>query len=488
MSVESSVSKVAFTGNNSTVTPYNVPFRIDNATDLVVVARLTATGVETTLAGGQFTVSGLGNPAGCTVTTAAAWPNTYTLTFYREVPATQLTTYASNDSFPAASHERALDKLTYLVQQALRKLGQCFRVTEASTTPTEKPSIPLSVLGLDGSGQLVFRSSQEMVSFLSLTAPLVDNPVATWADPAERAVKVPDFLGQLGLERSTLKVYHSTGVAAGNWVASQADPADSSVTTAKILTQAVTNGKLAHVAQGILKGRASAGTGDVQDISLGDALNFASVSTPTTSNRFFRPLCFNQLGQPVQYALQGAGVWTYPSILAVNGDLGLHERADIFYQQGYSTTGQITFTSSITLGDSAPSGGTLIGTTGVITVRRSSNFSLTPSVSVTFTIPIQVSAACVVIGYVYRNILSGTGVASDMVFTFPHTMTAANQRALISFQFEDTAFSSMTSEAATATYELLLGSTTGSITVGGASGSLLGGRQRTSISVIVRTR
>lgn len=282
MSVESSVSKVAFTGNNSTVTPYNVPFRIDNATDLVVVARLTATGVETTLAGGQFTVSGLGNPAGCTVTTAAAWPNTYTLTFYREVPATQLTTYASNDSFPATSHERALDKLTYLVQQALRKLGQCFRVTEASTTPTEQPSIPLSVLGLDGSGQLVFRSSQEMVSFLSLTAPLVDTPVATWADPAERAVKVPDFLGQLGLERSTLKVYHSTGVSAGNWVASQADPSDLSVTTAKILTQAVTNGKLAHIASGTLKGRTSAGTGDVEDLTFAAFLDAAG---GTTNNR-----------------------------------------------------------------------------------------------------------------------------------------------------------------------------------------------------------
>lgn len=488
MSVESSVSKVAFTGNNSTVTPYNVPFRIDNATDLVVVARLTATGVETTLAGGQFTVTGLGNPAGCTVTTAAAWPNTYTLTFYREVPATQLTTYASNDSFPAASHERALDKLTYLVQQALRKLGQCFRVTEASTTPTEKPSIPLSVLGLDGSGQLVFRSSQEMVSFLSLTAPLVDNPVATWADPAERAVKVPDFLGQLGLERSTLKVYHSTGVLAGNWVASQADPSDLSVTTAKILTQAVTNGKLAHVASGTLKGRASLGTGDVQDISIRDALDFAPVSTPTISNRFFRTLCFNSLGEPVRYNLQGVGVWNYPSILAVNSDLGLHERADIFYQQGYSTIGQSTFTSAITLGDATPTGGTSIGSTGVITVRRSSNFSLTPSVSITVTIPIQVSAACVVIGYLTRTIFSGTGVSGGTIFTFPHTMTAAGQRALISFQFEDTGFNSMSSEEATATYGLFLGSTTGSVTVGGAAGSLLGSLQRTSISVIVRTR
>jgi hypothetical protein len=283
MSVESSVSKIAFIGNDSDSIPYNIPFRVDNASDLIVIARDSATGVETLLSSGShYTISGLGNPLGCTVTTLSPWPPESTLTFYREVPATQLTTYASNDSFPAASHERALDKLTYLMQQALRKLGQCFRVTEASTTPTEKPSIPLSVLGLDGAGQLVFRSSQEMVSFLSLTAPLVDNPVATWEDAAERAVKVPDFLGQLGLERATLKVYHSTGTSAGNWVASQADPSDHSVSSGKIQTQAVTNGKLAHVASGTVKGRTSAGSGDVQDITFN---NFYDASAGSTDNR-----------------------------------------------------------------------------------------------------------------------------------------------------------------------------------------------------------
>lgn len=306
MSVESSVSKIAFIGSDSPVT-YNIPFRVDNASDLVVVSKEISTGFESTVNPAQYTVGSLGNPAGCTVYFDFGWGSDFTLTFYREVPATQLTTYASNDSFPAASHERALDKLTYLVQQTLRKIGQCFRVTEASTTPTEKPSIPLSVLGLDGSGQLVFRSQQEMVSFLSLTAPLVDNPVATWQDAAERAVKVPDFLGQLGLERSTLKVYHSTGVAAGNWVASQADPSDLSVTTAKILTQAVTNGKLAHIASGTLKGRTSAGTGDVQDLTFAQVLDAAG---GTTNNRLLSRVGGTWAGRS-WYELAPAGAVVY---------------------------------------------------------------------------------------------------------------------------------------------------------------------------------
>ena len=451
MSVESSVSKVAFTGNNSTVTPYNVPFRVDNATDLVVVARLTDTGVETTLAGGQFTVSGLGNPAGCTVTTAAAWPNTYTLTFYREVPATQLTSYANNDSFPAISHERALDKLTYLMQQALRKLGQCFRVTEASATPTEKPSIPLSVLGLDGAGQLVFRSSQEMVSFLSLTAPLVDNPVATWADPAERALKVPDFLGQLGLERSTLKVYHSTGVAAGDWVASQADPSDASVTTAKILTQAVTNGKLAHIASGTIKGRTTAGTGDVQDLTFAAFLDAVG---GVVDNRLL-----SRVG----------GTWAGRSWYA------LAPVGSVVYSEQFTNATCTTFTATATpaVDDTVP-----LSTEGVQLILCSGTFPgglMTGGNSARVLVSFQCSVSA-----------AGTFVASlfflnTCLRTVSYTVTAG-QRLTVNF---DVAHRTGTPASDFFQYQVRAGSTAGTITINGIATNAreFGGASFASITV-----
>lgn len=488
MSVESSVSKVAFTGNNSTVTPYNVPFRIDNATDLVAVARLTATGVETTLAGGQFTVSGLGNPAGCTVTTAAAWPNTYTLTFYREVPATQLTTYASNDSFPAASHERALDKLTYLVQQALRKLGQCFRVTEASTTPTEQPSIPLSVLGLDGAGQLVFRSSQEMVSFLSLTAPLVDNPVATWADPAERAVKVPDFLGQLGLERSTLKVYHSTGVAAGNWVASQADPSDSSVTTAKILTQAVTNGKLAHVAQGTIKGRVAGGTGDVQDLTLGQVLD-----STTDFN-----LPSELLGRASPSGVWGRFYGTKygaANFLKSNAN-GLFYSRDVFVPFG--TLGVVlshVINTVIPFDDTPPldsegqevaaySSFTPYGALGIRRNGPANSDEGFPFAQISFSAPVVASAVSTIVVSVFRSIDSSP---YSLVYAAPFSATVTNHRLNVAFSFFDS-LSAVATTGSYVQYSVRMGVTTGTATIGGVAGTLLGSLQRTLFSVHIFQR
>lgn len=494
MSVESSVSKVAFTGNNSTVTPYNVPFRIDNATDLVVVARLTATGVETTLAGGQFTVSGLGNPAGCTVTTAAAWPNTYTLTFYREVPATQLTTYASNDSFPAASHERALDKLTYLVQQALRKLGQCFRVTEASTTPTEQPSIPLSVLGLDGAGQLVFRSQQEMVSFLSLTAPLVDNPVATWQDAAERAVKVPDFLGQLGLERSTLKIYHSTGVLAGNWVASQADPSDLSVTTAKILTQAVTNGKLAHIASGTLKGRTSAGTGDVQDITVSDALE----TLPQQSGG--RLLVRNQTSSG--WGALVAPVLSSP-LRARHLKHNCNSTNEVYFKDVFVPFGTIgaasliglVINTVIPLDDTPPlitegqevanySSATDYGATGVLGASTTARNEGDPFALISFSAPVAASAVSNVVVSVFRVIDGG---APTLVYAAPFTAPLASHRMVVAFSFFDQ-LNSVSANGSTVSYSVRMGVTTGTATIGGIAGGLLGSLQRTLFSVHIFQR
>lgn len=491
MSVESSVSKITFVGSDSPVT-YNIPFRVDNASDLVVVSREISTGTELTVNPALYTVGSLGNPAGCTVYFDFGWGSEFTLTFYREVPATQLTTYASNDSFPAASHERALDKLTYLVQQALRKLGQCFRVTEASTTPTEKPSIPLSVLGLDGAGQLVFRSSQEMVSFLSLTAPLVDNPVATWADPAERALKVPDFLGQLGLERSTLKVYHSTGVAAGNWVASQADPSDASVTTAKILTQAVTNGKLAHIASGTLKGRTTAGTGDVQDITVSDALNTLPtqaggrilVRNQTSSGwgALVAPVVSSPLrARYLKHTCNSTNEVYFKDVFVPFGTLGLIIGQVINTVIPFDDTPPL-----ITEGQEVAnySSATDYGANGVFGAALSSRNESDPFAVVSFSAPVVVSAVSTVVVSVFRVIDGG---AATLVYSAPFSATAANHRMNVVFSFFDQ-LNSVLSNGSTVSYSVRMGVTTGTATIGGIAGGLLGSQQRTLFSVHIFQR
>lgn len=257
MSVQSSSSRTQFVGNNSTVTAYVIPWYFQDSGDVVVVIT-DADGVETTLTETtDYVVSGEGDENGGSIVTVAAWDNTHTITIYREVDATQLTSYIENDAFPASTHETALDKLTFLVQQTLRGIARCFRVTEASQQPDPASSVALAVVGTDSDGHLVFRTVDEMLSFLSLSGAISGFPGATWADDGERAVKVPDYLGQVGGQRDTAAIYISTGTSAGNWTA--VVPAAGSLLNAHVsASAAIAFSKLAALASGnILVGNGS---------------------------------------------------------------------------------------------------------------------------------------------------------------------------------------------------------------------------------------
>lgn len=116
MSVSTTDSSVAYAGNASTSAAYTVPFQFVDATDLVVVVR--TGGVPTTLVNGTgYTVSGGAGSTGSIVTTSAIAATSQVI-ITRSTAKTQLTSYTTGDRFPASTHERALDKLTMLVQEA----------------------------------------------------------------------------------------------------------------------------------------------------------------------------------------------------------------------------------------------------------------------------------------------------------------------------------------------------------------------------------
>jgi hypothetical protein len=133
MALQNETSKIQYNGNNSTTTSYAVPFYFfDNAHIKAIVTN--SSGVDSILSlGSGFALTGAGNVTGGTLTTTAAVPSSSKVTIYREVPATQLTSYAEGGDFPAASHERALDKLTMLAQQMLRSFGRALKFPESVT-------------------------------------------------------------------------------------------------------------------------------------------------------------------------------------------------------------------------------------------------------------------------------------------------------------------------------------------------------------------
>ena len=117
MTVTTTTSRVEYTGNGSTDV-FAYPFKITADASLKVYLVTTATGVAAlkTLTT-HYSVSGAGAASGGNVTMGTPPLSSETLVIEREEPYTSTTDYVENDSFPAETHEGALDKLTMLTQQ-----------------------------------------------------------------------------------------------------------------------------------------------------------------------------------------------------------------------------------------------------------------------------------------------------------------------------------------------------------------------------------
>lgn len=150
MTIATDTSRAGPYAGAGTVGPFVVDFRFLEDAHLVVTRRDTSTLVETRLAlNVDFTVSGAGSPFGGWVTLAAALAVGQELTIVRDVPITQLADYVESDSFPANSHEDALDKLTMIAQQLSQGVRRSIRVPETSADLQSLPS------AVDRAGRLV---------------------------------------------------------------------------------------------------------------------------------------------------------------------------------------------------------------------------------------------------------------------------------------------------------------------------------------------
>ncbi|MDI9684319.1 hypothetical protein [Burkholderia cenocepacia] len=117
MTVASDVQDVTYVPDGATVV-FSIPFYFLRNGD-VRADRVSVGGVVTPLIfGTDFSLTGAGNPNGGVLTTFDVLTAGGALHIYRDVPATQETQYQQNDPFPAKTTERALDKLTMLVQRA----------------------------------------------------------------------------------------------------------------------------------------------------------------------------------------------------------------------------------------------------------------------------------------------------------------------------------------------------------------------------------
>jgi len=132
MTVSSTTNRISYAGDGTTK-DFTYPFKIFAETDLVVILR-DADGNETTLTlNTDYTVSGVGNESGGTVSLTTAPASGETLVIIRQLPLTQETDYVENDPFPAESHEEALDRLTMIAQQLQEQIDRAPKLAESSS-------------------------------------------------------------------------------------------------------------------------------------------------------------------------------------------------------------------------------------------------------------------------------------------------------------------------------------------------------------------
>lgn len=128
---------------NGVADTFSYTFKIEDKSQLAVYETDDA-GVETLLTVDvDYTVAGIGNDAGGTVTrVAGALPNNYELLIRSDYKYTQLTAFESQGAFFPDLHENAFDKLTFLNQQILDKLsrGPVVSDTYTGTLPLSLPN------------------------------------------------------------------------------------------------------------------------------------------------------------------------------------------------------------------------------------------------------------------------------------------------------------------------------------------------------------
>ncbi|HEJ9371223.1 TPA: hypothetical protein SMM36_004643 [Klebsiella oxytoca] len=126
MTVSSEVNYIQYNGDGVTTT-FPIPFYFILNSDISAQIADADGNITDLTYGVDYSVSGAGNSSGGSATMNTAYASGYKILFYREPPATQETAYYENGKFPAKSHEKALDKLTMLIQSCFTGLGLALR-------------------------------------------------------------------------------------------------------------------------------------------------------------------------------------------------------------------------------------------------------------------------------------------------------------------------------------------------------------------------
>lgn len=139
--------------STGTTGPFPYGFKIYAASDLAVVST-DLQGTETPLVCSiDYSVTGIGDDTGGSITLTSALPSGYTLTIIRDMAYLQSQKYVSNGSFTAKSLNDALDKLSLQIQQVKEEADRGLQLPRSSSLgPLYIAPSANTLLGWDASG------------------------------------------------------------------------------------------------------------------------------------------------------------------------------------------------------------------------------------------------------------------------------------------------------------------------------------------------
>ena len=150
MSISSIATKVTYSGNNSTVTPYPIPFKYleDSHVNVYIDGVLQVEG-----AGQNYALAGDGTAGTGTFTTTVAQAGTKSVVAVLDVELDQPVSLQETGSLPAKTLEQAYDRLNMQIRRVWRKAQDVltFSSDEGGTGSTGTAD---NLLGFDGSGDL----------------------------------------------------------------------------------------------------------------------------------------------------------------------------------------------------------------------------------------------------------------------------------------------------------------------------------------------
>lgn len=172
MTISDQTTRELFTANGATTSfAFNHPFK--TSAEITVTHLAAATGVETVLTNPtNYSVSGTAvnneYPSGANIVTVLTYPSGDKLRVERTTNATQSADYSTSGSFPAETHERALDKLTMLVQEMKTTLLRALKVkTTSAITNPELPTPEANQLLRWNSGATALENATALEASLS---------------------------------------------------------------------------------------------------------------------------------------------------------------------------------------------------------------------------------------------------------------------------------------------------------------------------------